>query len=135
MKPPRPLLSSSPFLLLLLLFTLAACTPDPNAEFIQGTWEFVNETGEERSGAAHVYQVWQFRGGSFYFEQEIFFGFPQYAEGHYRMLESIEGEVVIELYDVSGTQPLGNPAELTILIDEANDTLRIQRVLYVRAGP
>jgi hypothetical protein len=31
--------------------------------------------------------------------------------------------------------PLSIPAELTILIDEANDTLRIQCVLYVRAGP
>ncbi len=47
----------------------------------------------------------------------------------------MEGKIVLELYDVQGNQPLGDPAELIILIDEANDTLRIQRALYTRAGP
>ena len=43
---------------------LAGCQPDPNDDFIQGTWSFANEQGDERSGSAHVLQEWWFGRGA-----------------------------------------------------------------------
>jgi hypothetical protein len=114
---------------------LTGCRPDPNEQFIQGTWLFANEFENERSGSAHVYQYWRFGGGSFSFYQEIAFGSPQFADGHYRILDSTADSITLELYGIQGTRPMSDPTEMKILLDRERDTVRISRVLYARGGP
>ena len=115
--------------------TLSACEPDPNESFIQGTWHFANEFDVERSGSAHVFQIWQFRGGSFYFEFEVTYNFPDFAEGHYRIVESEGDTITIELYDVVGNANIAEGGQLDIILDRENELIRINRVLYERFGP
>lgn len=138
MKKPILAFPSLLFSLSLCLFvslTLPACAPNPNEQFIQGAWLFANETGEERSGSAHVYFEWQFSNGTFYVYQEIVFGKPLVSEGRYRILENQEDLIVLELFNVEGNFIPEEPYELRIQIDRENDTARIQKTLFERAFP
>jgi len=119
----------------LMLVGLAACTPDPNEQFIQGVWAFANESGDERSGAAHVFFEWQFSNGTFFIQQEIAMGNPLVSEGRYRILESKENLLILELFNVEGNYIISDPYELRVEIDRENDTARIQRTLFERAYP
>lgn len=123
------------FFLLAVLFLfvgllVASCKPDPNERFIQGVWDFANEKGDERSGKAHVFQRWEFREGRFYFVQQI--STPETVEGYYRVIESEEDRIGLELYDLQGTIEWSDPGELWLTIDRESDTLRVQRTLYLR---
>lgn len=120
---------------ILLFFTLSACKPDPNEQFIQGIWEFANESGDERSGKAHLFFRWQISNGSFQVEQEIVLGKPLISQGHYRILDSGEEEITLELYDVEGNFIVSDPYELRIQIDRENDTARFQKILFNRIWP
>ncbi|HLF90937.1 MAG TPA: hypothetical protein VI451_18485 [Anaerolineales bacterium] len=123
-----------PFILLTLLF-LTACTLDPNDQFIQGGWSFANETGDYLSGKTHVYHVWQFSNGTFFVQQEIAMGNPLVSEGRYRILESEEDLLILELFNVEGNYIISDPYELRVEIDRENDTARIQRALFDRVYP
>jgi hypothetical protein len=123
-----------PFILVTLLF-LTACTLDPNDKFIQGGWSFVNESGDYRSGSTHVYFVWQFSNGTFFVQQEVILGKPLVSEGRYRILESEENKIILELFNVQGNYIPEEPYELRIEIDRENDTARIQKTLFERAYP
>lgn len=135
MKPTR---TFSPLLLLTLIllpFLLTACKQDPNEEFIQGIWEFANESGDERSGRVHLFYRWQFSAGTFYVEQEIVMSKPSVSEGRYRILDSSEDLIVLELFDVEGTFLQSDPYELRIEIDRENNTARFQNTLFNRIWP
>ena len=129
--------SSFPLLLITfsLLLTLPACTPNPNEEFIQGNWAFVNESGDYRPGRPPLYFQWNFYNGTFYVEQEVFMGFPRISEGHYRILDSEEDKLTIELYDVQGNYYQYEPVEVDIQLDRENNTLRISKALFEHVGP
>lgn len=120
---------------LFLLFTLPACKPDPNEEYLQGIWEFANEAGDERSGRVHLFFRWEFSGGIFYVQQEITMGKPLTSQGHYRILESDEDLIVLELYDIQGNYIQSEPFELRIELDKENATARIQKTLFNRIWP
>ena len=124
-----------PTLSILLFFLLSACTPDPNDQFIQGGWSFANETGDYLSGKTHVYHVWQFSNGTFFVQQEIAMGNPLVSEGRYRILESEEDLLILELFNVEGNYIISDPYELRVEIDRENDTARIQRALFDRVYP
>jgi len=124
-----------PFIFCLVLIFLPACTPDPNEQFIQGIWSFANEAGNERSGSAHVFFEWQFSNGTFFVQQEIIMGKPLASEGRYRILESAEDLIVLELFNVKGNYVLSDPFELRVEIDREKDTARIQRTLFERVFP
>lgn len=126
----------APLLGIVLFLVLSGCEMSPEESFIQGYWSFANETGDERSGTAHLLQEWWFGGGRFYFQQEIAAGFPILAEGRYRILERDNSSITLEMFQVNTNSELfTDGGQIRLEIDRANDTLRVNRVLYVRSGP
>ena len=119
----------------LLLLTLPACTPNPNEEYIQGTWAFANEFEDPLSSPIHVFDQWWFGSGRFHYQNEVAMGFPQVVEGNYRILKTTEDQITLELYNVQGTEAIQENHQLTLTLIRADDTLRFGRTLYYRAGP
>jgi len=118
-------------LIFLLIFTLSACTPDPNDEFIQGTWEIA------QTSAGNEFFQWQFSNGTFTREQEIDRTTSLYTTGSYRVVESEGDLLTIELFDYSGDRIAyeNNPMTIKIEIDRPNDSATITNVLFIRVGP
>ena len=118
-------------IILLFIFTLSACTLDPNDQFIQGTWESANpEAGVE-------YFQWRFSNGTFRREQEIDRANMLYTTGSYRVIESGGEVIILELFDYSGDRISyeNNPMTIKIEIDRANDTATITNIVFSRRGP
>ena len=116
---------------LLFIFTLSACTLNPNDQFIQGTWESANpEAGDE-------YFQWRFSNGTFRREQEIDRANTLFTTGSYRVIESSGDDLILELFDYSGDRISyeNNPMTIKIESDRANDTARITNIVFVRGGP
>ena len=116
---------------LTLLLALTACTPDPNGEFIQGTWQIARPTSESQ------FFQWQFTNGTFTRELEIDSMTAFYTTGQYRIEESDGDLLILELFDFSGDRIAyeNNPITIGIEMDRENDTAQIQNVLFVRALP
>ena len=116
------------FISLLLIFTLAACTRDPNVQFIQGTWENAQADGGNR------FFQWVFDNGTFTCQQEIDSGTFLYTTGQYQLVESDGDLLTLELFDFSGDRISyeDSPMTIRIEIDRANDTARIANALFIR---
>ena len=116
---------------LLLIFTITACTLDPNEQFIQGTWEIPHADADNK-----FYQ-WQFSNGTFTREQAIDRGSPLYTTGRFRLVESDGDSLILELFDFFGDRISyeDNPMTIKIEIDRANDTARITNTLFIRVSP
>ena len=121
---------------LLCLFTLAltACA-DVNDQAIQGVWAFANEGDDYRSGSLHVVNEWTFQGGTFDYYFEVALGSPLTLYGYYRIIESGENYLHIELYDLDGTQASGytdRRGNLYLEIFPETGELRINGDLFER---
>jgi hypothetical protein len=117
--------------LFVLIFTLSACTLDPNEQFIQGSWEIA------QPDARNPLFRWRFSNGTFTREQELDSATMLYTTGSYRLIESGGDELTLELFNFSGDRISyeDNPMSIKIEIDRANDTARITNVVFVRASP
>jgi len=115
----------------LLIFTLSACTLDPNHQFIQGTWEIA------QPDAKNEFFQWRFSNGTFTREQEIDRANTLYTTGSYRVIESNRDNLILELFDYAGDRISyeNNPMTIKIEIDSTNDTARITNIGFVRGGP
>jgi hypothetical protein len=126
-------LPRAPFLLFTfsLLLTLAACTPDPNVQFIQGTWQLAETNADNR------FFEWHFENGTFTRQQEIDSTTTLYTTGQYQIIESEGASLTLELFDYTGDRIAyeNNPITLPIEIDRENDTARIQNTVFVRVLP
>ena len=116
---------------LLLIFTLSACSLDPNDQFIQGTWEIA------QPDAKNEFFQWRFSNGTFTREQEIDRANTLYTTGSYRVIESGGEVIILELFDYNGDRISyeNNPMTIKIEIDRAIDTARITNIGFVRGGP
>ena len=122
-------------LVLLISGLLAGCRTDPNHEFIQGQWLFANAQGDSRSGTGHVYYEWRFDNGSFSSYFEVAMGKPQTLDGYYRILSSEGDQIVLEIYDLDGTQAsqyTDRTGQITLTIDRENEQLKIARQWFYR---
>jgi len=119
------------FISLLLIFTLAACTRDPNVQFIQGTWENAQADGDNR------FIQWVFSNGAFTRQQEIDGSTFLYTTGQYQLVESDGDLLTLELFDFSGDRISyeNSPMTIRIEIDRASDTARIASTAFIRASP
>ena len=119
------------FIFLLLIFTLAACTRDPNVQFIQGTWENAQADGDNR------FIQWVFSNGAFTRQQEIDGSTFLYTTGQYQLVESDGDLLTLELFDFSGDRISyeNSPMTIRIEIDRASDTARIASTAFIRASP
>ncbi|NUM48404.1 MAG: hypothetical protein HUU38_27160 [Anaerolineales bacterium] len=126
-------LPRAPFLLFTfsLLLTLTACRPDPNDQFIQGTWQLAETDADNR------FFEWRFDNGTFIRQQEIDSVTTLYTTGQYRIIESEGDALTLELFDYSGDRIAyeNTPITLPIEIDRDNDTARIQNTGFVRISP
>ena len=119
------------FISLLLIFTLSACTRDPNVQFIQGTWENAQADGGNR------FFQWVFDNGTFTRQQEIDSGTFLYTTGQYQLVESDGDVLTLELFDFSGDRISyeDSPMTIRIEIDRVNDTAKIASTAFIRASP
>jgi len=122
----------TPLLAVILLFlALSACTPDPNVQFVQGTWQIAH------AEAGNQFFQWRFSNGTFAREQQIDSSTSLYTTGQYRVVESEGDLLIIELFDYSGDRISyeNNPMTIRIEIDRTNDSARITNVSFIRLGP
>jgi len=117
---PKLLLS---FLFILCTFVLAGCSPDLNDAYIQGTWEYESKHLQNITGEQHLISSWSFHEGSFIFTA-CCFNIDTYQTGRYRIIQSSEDKILLELFDVKGDDFLLGD-ELLIRIDRQNSTLSI----------
>ena len=125
-----------PFLLAACLLLLSACSLSPEEAYIQGYWTFANELDDPRATEMHLLQEWWFGNGRFYFIREIWAGFPETAEGRYRILERDGDTITLEFFGVSSSRSsFQEGTTVTIVFEPELDSLRVNRVLYYRSGP
>lgn len=127
---------------LMLLFTallLTGCKSDPNEDFIQGIWYYNSEHLANIPAESHQSDNWLFERRTFQNASCCFT--KTNMRGSYRVLESEENTIELELYDIVGDQggaaiQEGTTVVLTIVIDRENDTLKINRAEpYTRITP
>ncbi len=122
--------------MLCLPFLATGCALDPNEQFIQGRWEFVNTTGDDRSGPLHFYWSWVFDRGTFFEERLLgVSAINEYMQGRYRIVSSEGDRMVIEIYDLHGTLEYEENAQLWIEIDREADRIRIRQATFERGFP
>jgi hypothetical protein len=112
---------------LLVLFSIASLVlgcSDANDQFIQGTWFYRDPHLESVSGETYLETVWTFDRGAFEFYTCCFAG-EIHQTGRYRILESKENILTIELFNVKGSGT-GRGGEIRLVIDPEADTLVIQ---------
>ena len=116
----------------LLLLGLTACAPDPNENYIQGSWQAV-----EFASTGEGFFEWRFNNGAFLRKQEIDKNTMLISSGKYRILESGENLLVLELYDLKDDRfTYSNaPVEIRIEIDQVNQQISVDRVLFSRLLP
>lgn len=117
-----------------ILIGLSGCIFDQNDKFIQGKWYFANELEIERAGPVHMLDEWIFENGKFFHRNEVVFHHPNTLSGRYRIIESRQMYIELELYDLQGTLRYSNTVSMVIQIDEEKDEIRVNGTLYYRVG-
>jgi hypothetical protein len=111
------------FLAFLAATLLAGCV-DENVRYIQGNWA---------NGDVHFYSEWVFDRGSYIQRSTITTGGNSLLQsGSYRISESKDNLLVLELYDKTGGDIFDDPSEVAIVINREADSLRIGRITYYR---
>jgi hypothetical protein len=119
---------------LMMLSLLAANCQDPNDAYIQGAWEFNSDHLAEIVSEEHLTVIWFFSGGSFTY-QSCCFNMDIDVGGRYRILDSSEDRITIELYNTYGSGSRFG-GEILIVIDRENDEINIQGTgPFHRLGP
>ncbi len=113
---------------LLLAFALTGCT-DANEDFIQGSWIFTDmhfkEVGGVYNNQIDNVTEWDFDRGSFIFTS-CCFNDDYHISGLYRILDSQENVLDLELYNVKGTLRSRNDRfPIRIVIDFEEGTAAI----------
>lgn len=123
---PMPRKTALLLLALLLCSLLGACRPDPNVQFIQGTWE-IAEAGER-------FFQWTFERGTFSRAQEVDGSTSLLTTGRYRVVQSDGDLLELELSDYEGDRIAyeNNPMTIRIEIDREAGTLTITNIVFTR---
>jgi hypothetical protein len=108
--------------LILLASLLAACTPDPNEVFIQGSWFYNSLHIQEQVGESFSETIWIFDGGTYETSTCCFVEFQQY--GRYDILESEGDKLVLELFNINGKFN-SERFSMAITIDREADTIKL----------
>jgi hypothetical protein len=119
--------------LVAVTMVLGCCAADPNAEFIMGRWYYNDPHLNNLSGESHLESWWDFRKGMLgTFEHYTCCFVKSYEKGNYRVVESDDTTLVLELFNVKGhaegyVQPMGDTRMIKIRIDRESDTIKIER--------
>jgi hypothetical protein len=113
--------------ILVLVTLLAACSPDQNDAFIQGSWYFNDPHIREQVGESYEETIWTFDRGAYETYSCCFIKYQQY--GRYDIIESERDKIVLELFNINGKFN-SERVSITITIDREAETIRL-----LRAGP
>jgi len=116
-------LSDRLFLSLVLLVLIAGCS-DPNDQFIQGAWYYKDPHLASVDGESQLEINWRFDRGTFEYYACCFSG-ELHQKGRYRILESEDEVISLELFNIQGGLTRG-PVEVRITVDKEADTVSIQ---------
>lgn len=136
-----PFLSIKPFtgvlLIMLLSLFLTGCKMEPNEEFIQGQWYDNNDHLSNLPGESRQESFW-------YFDNKTFetYGccFTHWEfSGNYRVVESDEDEMILELYNLRGYSSStvyhsDDVAMIEIDINWGDDTISLGSDPFTRVG-
>lgn len=92
-------------IIMLTLFVsiiLAGCKPNPVVDYIQGMWIYDDQHLRKVIAEPHWIETWEFDDGSFA-NRGCCFGEVNIV-GNYRIVESDENSVLLELYNMQGIQ-------------------------------
>jgi hypothetical protein len=102
---------------------LAGCM-GANEEFIQGEWQFEEPHLRNLPAESHLTVVWNFDGGYFY-NYSCCFNQNVELSGNYRILSEEGNVLILELYNMQGSEPSQGPGQLRLEIEQATDTLKV----------
>jgi hypothetical protein len=108
---------------LLVALLLSGCS-DANDQFIQGSWFFRDPHLKEVTGETYLEITWTFDRGTFEF-YACCFNDEQHLAGRYRIVESNDDHLVLELFNLRGGEQTGR-LEIGLRIDREQDALTIQ---------
>jgi hypothetical protein len=109
----------------LIAGVLSGCT-DANDQFIQGSWYYNDPHLNSIAAEQQEEIVWSFDRGAFERYSCCFAG-EQYMKGQYRIRDSEQDSLSLELFNIKGGTTRG-PMTIKIVIDREADSLRIQHV-------
>lgn len=101
---------------------LAACTPDTNETFIQGSWYYNDQHIQEVIGESYSETYWNFEGGTYETYTCCFMTFQQF--GRYNILESDGDTLILDMFNTDGKFN-SEHFQLGIRIDRQAGTIRI----------
>lgn len=120
-------------LLLFIATGLTGCRPDPNVQFIQGSWYYLDPHLQSVAGESQLETVWAFDRGTYTTYSCCFV--KSQANGWYQLIESEADALVIELSNRDG-DPNTERYLVRIEIDREADTIEIQGTgPFERTGP
>lgn len=120
------------FILMGSILFLGGCA-DPNYEFIQGSWHFVHRRVEIGHQPGTDVQYWTFRGGTY--KNYSCCIHEDTENGKYRVIDSDEDSITIELYDTVGSSGGNEDRVIKIVIDREFDTLKFDNMELIRGWP
>ena len=123
-------------LLTLLALSLAACTPDANEQFIQGTWRLAAPE-QQSAGRLPADMEWQFNNGAFTRQIELDAQTINLSHGGYRIASSPDDQIILILFNIRGERFTyeNNDAEITIQIDQAQGDILVDDWRFERINP
>ena len=113
------------FVLLLITagITLSGCTLDPNEEFIQGSWYYLDPHLEQVTSEAQLEVFWTFDRGAYEYYACCFVKMQQ--TGRYAFIKSEGDSLFIELFNPNG-DTRAEAVEIKIVVNREAGTIKIQ---------
>ena len=101
---------------------ISGCRMDPNEEFIQGSWYYLDPHLEQMTSEAQLEVFWTFDRGSYEYYACCFVKMQQ--TGRYAFIKSEGDSLYIELFNPNG-DTRAEPVEMKIVINREAGTIKI----------
>ena len=109
-------------LLILLGISLSGCRLDPNDEFIQGSWYYLDPHLQQVIGEPQLEVFWTFDRGAYEYYACCFVKMQQ--TGRYAVVRSEGDDLYIELFNQDG-DTRAEPVEIKIVINREEGTIKL----------
>ena len=113
------------FILILLILAgifLSGCAMDPNEEFIQGSWYYLDPHLQDIVGESQLEVYWTFDRGRYEYYACCFVKMQQ--TGRYAVIKSEGDSLYLEFFNPDG-DTRAEPVEIKIVINREEGTLNI----------
>lgn len=113
------------FILILVVLAgifLGGCEMDPNEEFIQGSWYYLDPHLQEIVGESQLEVYWTFDRGTYEYYACCFVKAQQ--TGRYAVIKSEGDSLYLELFNPDGNTR-AEPVEIKIIINQQAGTIKV----------